>query len=647
MVTRLKEWMIPYTAGDGIDISENHVISVLLREANNLIHINENREMYVDLQLDDWIQPDDDFPVWVTTWKILQADWWPQSWLILNWKTTSWDYARLIHANDGNLYVDLGDGNWILIWFGEDVGNVKAFFVESTSDLTTWQAILEWYLMWKYPLIRYNGNTYVWDSTSISWQLRFINTFTTVYHSLNNGTSNVWQNRLYLYYDQENQVTSWWLDVETIAPTVIATNISYQHAFNPTEDYHPATKKYVDDGLALKQDKLTAWTRITIDPVTNVISADMSSIFVYKWNVTDPSDLPSSWQQVWDAYFSESDSIMYAWDGTQWKDIWSIATDLSNFFDKTVDDSDDITQGTTNLFVTTQEKNYWNSKQDALTAWTGINIDQNDVISATPYTAWDWISINNFVISNTDRFVPENQWVMWYFLKKTSTWYAWAAVPVPPSTTYTAWYGIDITNGVITNEKPFEPTNWWQVWYVLKKSWPDSYYWAPESWGGWWWWSTYTAWEWIAITNDIISNTHRVKLFDLSWTSDLSNAEAIYQWLEDGNLPVIRYHGTFWYGQKTWDYFFYPVIDSISGSTQKIFHAQITSDNYYILNNWIIRPSRPSITFTISWGHVSTIRIGEDEAARCETAREWIWTQSEFNQLWSYEQWKIYNILAN
>lgn len=110
MPVRIKEWMIPYTWGIGIEITNNHVINVLLRELNNLIQVNGDRELYVDLQLPDWIQPSDTFPVGVTTGKILAEDWWQQSWIILNWKTTSWDYVRLIYANDGKLYVDKGTG---------------------------------------------------------------------------------------------------------------------------------------------------------------------------------------------------------------------------------------------------------------------------------------------------------------------------------------------------------------------------------------------------------------------------------------------------------------------------------------------------------------------------------------------------------
>ena len=116
MATRLKDWEVPYTWWVGIEITNNHVINVLLRELNNLIHVNEDRELYVDLQLDDWIEPDADFPVGVTTWKILQEDWWTQSGIILNWKTTSWDYVRFIYANDWKLYYDPGTWQWIEIW---------------------------------------------------------------------------------------------------------------------------------------------------------------------------------------------------------------------------------------------------------------------------------------------------------------------------------------------------------------------------------------------------------------------------------------------------------------------------------------------------------------------------------------------------
>ena len=117
MAVRIKEWDKPYTAGVGIEITDNKVINVLLRELNNLIMVNWDNELYVDLQLDDGIEPTDDFPVGVTTGKILQADWWQQSGIILNWKTTSGDYVRLIYANDGKLYYDPWTWVWREIWW--------------------------------------------------------------------------------------------------------------------------------------------------------------------------------------------------------------------------------------------------------------------------------------------------------------------------------------------------------------------------------------------------------------------------------------------------------------------------------------------------------------------------------------------------
>lgn len=124
MATRIKDWMIPYTWGIGIEITNNHVINVLLRELNNLIQVNEDRELYVDLQLADNILPNDNFPVWVTTWKILQENWWQQSWLIINRKTTSGDYTRLIYANDQKLYYDPWTWQWIQILSTWDISGI-------------------------------------------------------------------------------------------------------------------------------------------------------------------------------------------------------------------------------------------------------------------------------------------------------------------------------------------------------------------------------------------------------------------------------------------------------------------------------------------------------------------------------------------
>lgn len=121
MPVRIVEWQLPYTWGTGIEIDANKVISLLLREENNLILVNDDNEIYTDLQLASWLTPQSDFPVWVTTGKVLEADGRPQSWLMLNWKTTSWDYARWIYCADGEIYFDGGNWVWRKVYYSSEV----------------------------------------------------------------------------------------------------------------------------------------------------------------------------------------------------------------------------------------------------------------------------------------------------------------------------------------------------------------------------------------------------------------------------------------------------------------------------------------------------------------------------------------------
>lgn len=656
MATRIKDWEVPYTWWIGIEITENHVINVLLRELNNLIHVNEDRELYVDLQLDDWIQPDDDFPVGITTGRILAEDWRPQNWLIINRKTTSGDYSRLITAADGNFYVDLWDWVWRLLWGEWTDCNVRRFLVPNLQETTVWQSMVDWYLMWKYPIVVYWGQSYILEASPVQWQLRFYWIHTTQVNWLDNWTSMVTRKVLYASWDENNEFVRWFDDEIQIAPTVVSAWMNYTTAFTPVLDSDPATKKYVDDGLALKQDKLTAGDNITID-ANNVISATVPSALVYKWNVNWVADLPSSWQSVWDTYFVIWADAMYSWDWTQWNYVGGTGISLNDYFNKTTDDSDDITQWSVNLFVTSSEKATWNAKQNALTAWDNITIDANDVISAvdTKYTAWSGIAISNAnVISNTAEFDPQNAGSLGQFLKKTNDGYAWADIPWWWGTTYTEWDWIDITNNVISNTAPFEPTNQWSTGQVLKKSGANSYYWANESWGPWNFnpenaWTTgqvltktATGYDWETIA----WGEWNVKLFTLASSSDTTTAQAAVDWLNAGKMSILKLNTTFGYQQITGDYYFYPVLDSTSTASNLIFQAIPTSNNSYILPNGKVRRYRPCITIQLSNWDVSGIVVDTSEAAREDITRTWVWTQAEYDLL-TPETWVIYNIIPS
>ena len=122
MATRIVEWKKPYTWWKAITVDENKVISLNLREENNLIIYDAwDDEIYVDLQLPDWITPLDAFPVWITVWRVLVADDWDVTWTLACFKTTSWDNIKLLYGDNGKVYIDNGTGLFKQIYLKGEV----------------------------------------------------------------------------------------------------------------------------------------------------------------------------------------------------------------------------------------------------------------------------------------------------------------------------------------------------------------------------------------------------------------------------------------------------------------------------------------------------------------------------------------------
>lgn len=156
MTVRAVEWKHPYRGGKAIEITEDKVINLRLREENNLIIYDEgDNEIYTDLQLDDEIRPTDAFPVGVTTGRVIVDNWWDVTGTILIFKTTSGDYGMILYGDDGKVYMD----NW--------TGILKPLILR--QDLLE---ELEWY-------IKYGVNQ-VWDDdTEVEiWRWRKIDEHT-------------------------------------------------------------------------------------------------------------------------------------------------------------------------------------------------------------------------------------------------------------------------------------------------------------------------------------------------------------------------------------------------------------------------------------------------------------------------------------
>ena len=98
----------------------------------------------------------------------------------------------------------------------------------------------------------------------------------------------------------------------------------------------------------------------------------------------------------------------YIYASSAWVKIWDTSVDLTNYFNKTTNTSDNITQWSTNLFVTSSEKSTWNGKQNALTAQTAYTSkwSATKVPQITTNSLWQVTWITEVTI--TQPTVPTN-----------------------------------------------------------------------------------------------------------------------------------------------------------------------------------------------------------------------------------------------
>lgn len=134
MTVRLYEWDKTETGWAWIEITDNKVVNLILRELDNLIKINDNNEVYTDLQLEDWIDTSDSLPIWLNVGRALQADWRPVTWTLITGKTTSWDEVKVLYWDDGKIRVDNGNGIWKILAYEYEAGEWISIDEETRDD---------------------------------------------------------------------------------------------------------------------------------------------------------------------------------------------------------------------------------------------------------------------------------------------------------------------------------------------------------------------------------------------------------------------------------------------------------------------------------------------------------------------------------
>lgn len=567
MPVRIVEWKLPYTWGTGIEIDTNKVISLLLREENNLIMVNDDNEVYTDLQLEDWILPTDDFPVWVTVGNVLQSDGWTQSWLLLNWKTTSGDYARWIYANDGNIYFDNGTWTWKQVYYSSQVDAAIAalrteiydyfirysdyyrvtktwnqfnlelsceitpdqdFVVDAPLNIEEWQTYVlrvhSWATSYVMSLWAYVTNP-KWTSIALTPNTTDTFVFLAVddtrvelqpiidpASSVNDGILTIQKNWTTVWTFTANQATNSTINITT--PTVVD-NLTTQSSTNALSANQWYELKWMIDDLAgfgkfLSLRDATTWLPISF-PLQTPYTYSTWDYFVvetissatppvnyrpngssYTWTASSTTE--SDELEVWDVYVY--DGSVWLLQSNHWKTVsfWNIAWDPYD---------------NTNLW------NALNAKQDTLTAWANITIDPdtNEISannttysSATSSTAWI-VKLGSDTVQTEAAQTPSATTWKSYAVQLNSSWQMLVNVP-RANTTYSS----------------LPAASWW-VDVSLVTTW-EKYTWNNKQ-------DAMSAWSWISISSNTVSNTWVLSVNSNTGTVTVSEFTPSNAWSTD------------------------------------------------------------------------------------------------------------------
>ena len=300
----------------------------------------------------------------------------------------------------------------------EKIDNLNVVRVSNTapSNPTLWMA---WYdsTSSSKMLKIYNGTS--WD---IVWP-EMIPITQDAYDALSPAEKNNW--KYYLITDAEGTIIVNWEDI-VWAPTIPENTSDLNN-----DSWFITWINSSDVTTALWFTPYNAsnpsWYQ-TASQVSSAINTALGSVYRYKWSKTTYSQLPTSWQITWDVWNIEqadSEHWIKAWDNVAWNgsawDVLSWTVDLTNYFNKTTDNSDSITQWSNNLFLTWAERTKlgnlsWTNTWDETTAtiktklWAA-SASQDWYLKKEDFatfnwkqdvlTAWDWISIENNIISST------------------------------------------------------------------------------------------------------------------------------------------------------------------------------------------------------------------------------------------------------
>lgn len=424
MAVVLTEWEKKITWWTGIEVTANKVVNLLLREQNNLIKVDNNNYVYTDLQLASWITPEDTIPVWVTTGRVLEADWWDVTWTMLAFKTTSWDTCIYIYWDDWKLYVD----NWT--WELKQVylkSEVDALFAQLRSELsevafswdyddllnkpTLWTVapLDAWYNAWNVPVIWQDGTLPSSILPAMAMKAFTVDTLADLTTLSDAIAWDIWyvtaENKTYILVREPYSVAANWEEYTAVNSVnwyrgvvrLTTNDIPIQWTTNM---YVTSTEKSIwNSKLALNDVATVATTGNYNDlnnkPSIDTVMSDSSTNAVQNKVIKAYVDTTA-----WSSAAARVSDTAY-WSSWNW-DTW-VAPSKNAVYDKV--NAVDNSISTIEWNITTiqwQITNIWTDKQDKLVSGTNIktinntsilgswNIDTNQVSDTAFWSSWDW-----------------------------------------------------------------------------------------------------------------------------------------------------------------------------------------------------------------------------------------------------------------
>lgn len=269
------------------------------------------------------------------------------------WATSVQPWDNIDTLNNNMHYQTLGDvttliNEAVIGGLTPDI-NTKTFYLSSTSDLVTGQAIYEWKAAWKNAIIVLDWKSYFRDHITNLYPNRWI-----CYEQIEDENVQVAWINWHMTYSAFPSLTFtveatpgmlWSYTVTDIQAgrlygyQFLQPGINYTTAYMPEYDGSPATKKYVDDSIEATK---ASWSTAPVDPEPGTIWYNTTNNNTYIYNGTDWEEVVTNTKTMFLTWVALTDASkaqeIYDWV-RDWKNIILVAPDASwdkdtFFFDK-------------------------------------------------------------------------------------------------------------------------------------------------------------------------------------------------------------------------------------------------------------------------------------------------------------------------